>query len=107
MYETVTRTFKVERVRDEDGVITDITHDARLIAGCNPEILDWTGLRRGAVVTFETVEITVVSEKVPEYRYGFNGQKVERTKSRTETVLESETRRLSSYKGSLLWKKVV
>jgi len=94
------------RAADEAGAFTNSTHDAELVWECDPEALKWFGLRRGAVVTFETVETEVETEMVREYRYGYDGQKVERQKSRTENVTHRETRKLRSRSGELYWDPV-
>ena len=102
----MTREFTEKRVRDLFNVIAQTTSDTEAIANCEPEMLEWTGLRRGAVVTFETVLVTLVTEMKPNWRHGFTGQLQERTVSRTETVTEMKTCKLRSKQGELYWQEV-
>ena len=101
-----TRTFTEKWVRDEAGYIAKTDLDTLAIQNCHAEMLDWTGLHKGAVVIFETVETTLVTEMKPEWRYGFNGQLHERQVSRTTKALCSKTCKLRSKKGELYWSEV-
>ena len=101
-----TRSFIENRVREETEYISTTNFDTNSIYNCEPEWLDWTGLRRGAVVIFETIEVTLVTEMKPEWRYGFIGQLRERQVSRTEKVMHSKTCKLCSKKGQLYWREM-
>jgi len=101
-----TRTFTEKWVRDKASYIAQTDLDTLAIQNCHAEMLDWTGLHRGAVVIFETVETTLVTEMKPEFRHGFTGQLQERTVSRITKVLCSKTCKLRSKKGMLYWSEV-
>ena len=76
-------------------------YDAKQIHNLDAKTLYELNIRRGDLVEFSEVQITVETEMVPEYRFGHSGQKVERVITRSRKVLNSEMLKLwkSSTKG--------
>lgn len=54
-------------------------------------------------VEWQRLEVTTETEERPEYRYGHEGQLVERTKSRKVRILESKRMTLRKRAGQLVW----
>lgn len=78
----------------DNTIITMSDHEVEQLLNLDERTIDWYGLRRGDVLTIETVETTVdiVAEK--EYRYGFDGLKQDRQTNRRERVVSTEARKL-------------
>ena len=98
-----TRTFSTSRAIVDNVIIAegrDAVELRRL------ENMDINGLLiyRGAVVTFQRVTVTLETEMVAEYRYGYNGQKMERVISRTEDVQSEEVLVASRKKTGWTWR---
>lgn len=101
-----TITFTEYRVRTEWEIIASIAWDTESIKRCDKEMLDWTGLKVGDIVFFETAEVTKVIRTRREWGRGFNGELVPRVISRAETVTESKRFKLVRRKDGLHWKEL-
>ena len=77
--------------------------DAEQIRALNPETLNWFGFRRGDLVTFSEVQVSVDIEVVREYRYGFSGQLVERQNNRRREVVSEKTLKLWKNGSGWYW----
>ena len=89
----------------DNVVITSIEHDVEGLLNCDERAIAHFGLRRGDVITVETVTVTVETTMVKEHRYGFDGLKRDRVVSESETVDATETHKLwRTTKRGWYWK---
>ena len=98
-----TRTFSTSRAIVDNVIIAEGRNAVELR---HLENMDINGLLiyRGAVVTFQRVTVTMTTEMVAEYRYGYTGQKMERVVSRTEDVQSEEVLVASLKKTGWTWR---
>jgi len=94
-----TRTFSTTKAILDGAVIAEGRDAVELRHLENMDLI-----YRGAVVTFQRVTVTMTTEMVAEYRYGYNGQKMERVVSRTEDVQSEEVLVASLKKTGWTWR---
>jgi hypothetical protein len=85
--------------------ITSNEHDVAALLNCDERAIAHFNLRRGDVLTIETVTITaeIVSEK--EHSYGFDGLKRERAINKSEFIDATQTIKLwKTPKRGWYWK---
>ena len=81
------------------------THDADAIRNLDERMIKYHGLRRGDLVTFETISVSMDITTEREWRFGANGINVKRISNRQKTVLESVTLKLwKTEKKGWYWK---
>ena len=71
-------------------VLTEIEQEAQDLLNLNPRAIEWHGLKRGDILTFRTVKVTVTIEAYKEHRYGFTGQIRERVTCKKEEVISED-----------------
>ena len=98
-----TRTFSTTKAILDGAVIAEGQSAIELR---HLENMDINGLLiyRGAVVTFQRVTVTLETEMVAEYRYGYNGQKIERVVRRLNDVQSEEVLVASLKKTGWTWR---
>ncbi len=99
-------TTYTERQAVLDNVqITMNDHEVQSLLNLDEQMMKWHGLRRGDVLTINTVKVSVETAMQREFRFGFDGQRTEQQLSRKQEIIATETRKLwKTKKRGWYWK---
>ena len=89
------RTYTTLQVELNGAILSETEQEVQSLLNLNPQTIKWHGLRRGDVLVFRAVQVTVTVETYKEHRHGFTGQIRERvTHTKEEVISEDPPRKL-------------